>query len=295
MPAPVLRDRGLSSLIDGEVETLARGLKFTEGPLWMADGSLLFQDLKSDQTWQVAPGKPAAVVREGTNAGNGQTFDALGGILVCEQNGRRVSRVTSPSGPVETVADTFEGRRLNSPNDIIARSDGRIYFTDPAYGVPSPEAKELPFQGVFTLSSDLKKLDLVLDDFEKPNGLALSPDERRLYVCDTGKYHVRTFELDATGKANRGTGGVFATMDPGEPGGPDGMKVDRDGRVYIAVALGVWVYEPDGSLLGILSLLKRPSNLAWGGPDGMTLGITMIDTVCQVRMKVAGILPPFQR
>ena len=295
MPAHVLRDRGLSDLVDGEVETLASGFQFTEGPLWLPDGGLLFQDIKAERTYRLEPGGPPRILRESTGAANGQTFDSLGGIVFCEQNGRRMSRVNRDGSGVATVAETFEGKRLNSPNDVICSRDGRVLFTDPPYGLPSPQARELPFQGVFRLSADCKAIELlVADDLEKPNGLALSPDERTLYVCDTAKYHVRAFDLDAAGTLDRSSSRVFASMDPGVAGGPDGMKVDRGGRVYVAVALGVWVYEADGTALGILSLPKRPSNLAWAGTDARTLAITMIDQVCQVRMKVEGVAPPFR-
>ena len=294
MPATVLRDQGLSSLIEGDVEILGSGFQFTEGPLWLPDGSLLFQDLKADTTYRLKTGSSAEPLRQSTEAANGQTFDSLGGIIFCEQNGRRVSRMNRDGIGVSTVAESYEGRRLNSPNDIITSRSGRVYFTDPAYGVPSPEAKELPFQGVFAISPDLTSVELLLDDFEKPNGLALSPDERVLYVCDTGKYHVRAFDVDQNGNPDASSSRVFATLDPGQPGGPDGMKVDRDGRVYVAVALGVWVFESSGKLLGILELPKRPSNLAWSGVDGKTLAITMVDHVCQVRLNVSGMIPPFR-
>jgi len=294
MPAPVLRDRGLSALVAGDFEILASGFQFTEGPLWLPPGSLLFEDIRAEKTHAIGTDGSVSTLRESTGAANGQTFDALGGIVFCEQNGRRMSRMNRDGTGVSVVVETFEGKRLNSPNDVICDRSGRVYFTDPSYGVPSPEAKEIPFEGVYRLSADLKSLELlVLDEFEKPNGLALSPDERTLYVCDTGKYHVRAFDLDPAGTLDRASSRVFATMDPGIPGGPDGMKVDRDGRVYVAVALGVWVYEADGSLLGILSLPKRPSNLAWSGPDARTLAITMIDQVGRVRMNVEGVVPPF--
>lgn len=294
MPTQILRDRGLSELVDGEVQWLASDFQFTEGPLWLPDGGLLFQDIKSERTYHLEPGGSLRILRESTGAANGQTFDSLGGIVFCEQNGRRMSRMNRDGSGVATVVETFEGKRLNSPNDVICARDGRVIFTDPPYGVPSPEAKELPFQGVFRLSADLAQIELLIDDFEKPNGLALAPDERTLYVCDTAKYHVRAFDLDAAGTLDRSSSRVFATMDPGVAGGPDGMKVDRDGRVYVAVALGVWVYEADGALLGILSLPKRPSNLAWAGSDARTLAITMIDQVCQIRMNVEGVPPPFR-
>jgi gluconolactonase len=132
---------------------------------------------------------------------------------------------------------------------------------------------------------------ILADDFEKPNGLAFSPDEKTLYVCDTARYHVRAFDVQSDGSLAAGR--VFATMDPGEPGGPDGMKVDRDGRVYVAVALGIWVYEPDGKLLGILATPKRPANLAWRGPGGRILAITAVDQVHAIRLNVCGLLPVF--
>jgi gluconolactonase len=166
-----------------------------------------------------------------------------------------------------------------------------VYFTDPPYGAP-PD-RPLNFQGVYVLDPK-GMLRLLADDFEKPNGLAFSPDEKTLYVCDTARYHVRAFRVETSGGLVNGSGRIFATMDPEEKGGPDGMKVDREGRVYVAVAQGVWVYESDGTLLGILATSQRPANLAWWGPDGKTLAITAVDAVYQVRLRVEGVLPPFR-
>ena len=288
---PVLRDAGLSKLLDGDsVETVAEGLVFTEGPLWLPDGSLLFQDVKAEKTYKVGPDKTLHVLRSETGAANGQTFDADGRIIFCEQNGRRVSRMDRDGSNVETVVEAWQGARFNSPNDIVARRDGLVYFTDPPYGV-APADRALHFQGVYALDR-LASPRLILDDFEKPNGLAFSPDESTLYVCDTGRYHVRAFTIELSGAWLVGSGRVFATLDPGQPGGPDGMKVDAEGRVYVAVALGVWVFEPGGKLLGILSLPQRPSNLAWGDPDGRALYITAVDHVYKVRFKGVGVTPP---
>ena len=289
---PVLRDAGLSKLLEGNaVETVAEGLVFTEGPLWLPDGSLLFQDVKAEKSYKVGPDGALSLLRDNTGAANGQTFDAEGRVVFCEQTGRRISRMNPDGSNVETVAETWQGARLNSPNDIVARSDGLLYFTDPPYGV-APEDRQLHFQGVFALDGPGVPR-LILDDFEKPNGLAFSPDGRTLYVCDTARYHVRAFTIEKSGNLVVGSGRIFATLDPGQPGGPDGMKVDLDGRVYVAVALGVWVFEPDGTLLGILGLPQRPSNLNWGGPDGKTLAITAVDHVYRVRFNVAGLTPPF--
>jgi gluconolactonase len=289
----ILRDEGLSDLLpeSARLERVAAGFEFTEGPLWLPDGSLLFQDLQTERTHLLTPDGDCQILREQTGAANGQTFDADERIVFCEQNGRRVSRMRPDGTDVEVIVEEFEGKRLNSPNDIVARSDGLLYFTDPHYGAP-PD-RPLTFQGVYVLNR-AGQLRLIADDFEKPNGLAFAPDEKTLYVCDTGRYHVRKFTLQPDGLAVPGSGRVLAEMDPGEAGGPDGMKVDRDGRLYIAVALGVWVFEPDGRLLGILATPKRPSNLAWCGPQADTLAITVVDEVYQISLAVTGCAPPFQ-
>ncbi len=291
----VLRDAGLSSLLtESPLETLAEGFEFTEGPLWLPDDSLLFQDIKAERTYRVRSSESAQVqiLRDRNGAANGQTFGPDGLIYFCEQNGRRVSRMRADGSGVEPVVETWEGKRLNSPNDIVARPDGVLYFTDPPYGV-KPENKEIPFQGVFALTTNGDLRLVVADGFEKPNGLAFAPDGKTFYVCDTAKYHVRAFSLDAAGVVEPGSDRVFCTMDPGEPGGPDGLKVDLEGRVYVAVALGIWVYEPDGSLLGILATPKRPSNLNWWGREGQALAITAVDAVHRVELNVKGLTPPF--
>lgn len=295
-----LREAGLSALIEGDrLETLADGFEFTEGPLWLPDGSILVQDIKAEKTYRIGPDpdRSKSVLRVANGAANGQTFAADGGIIFCEQTGRRVSRMALDGGAVATVAETWEGKRLNSPNDVVCRSDGLVYFTDPPYGVAAKD-REIDFQGVFLwnpaapASSD-SSLTKLLDDFEKPNGLALSPDERTLYVCDTGRYHVRAFRVLEDGGLEPGSGRVFATLDPGEPGGPDGIKVDREGRVFVAVALGIWAFEPDGRLLGILPTPKRPSNLNWCDADGRGLVVTAVDAVHYIRFRGPGLLPVF--
>ncbi len=292
----ILRDAGLSRLIASEsLERLAEGFQFTEGPLWCRDGSLLFQDIKAERTYRLDASGAMTVLREQTRAANGQTFTRDGHIVFCEQNGRRVSRMNPDGSAVETVTETWSGQRLNSPNDIVARSDGLLFFTDPPYGV-EPAKRALHFQGIYALdltASGPPAVRLLADDFEKPNGLAFSPDERILYVCDTARYHIRAFDVEATGSLAVGSSRVFARVDPDQPGGPDGMKVDRQGRVYIAVAQGVWVFESHGKLLGIIATPKRPANLAWCDADGRGLAITAVDAVYKVRLSVSGCLPPF--
>jgi gluconolactonase len=292
----ILRDAGLTDLIASEqVQRLVGGFQFTEGPLWCPDGSLLFQDTKAERTLRLAADRSLHVVRERTGAANGQTFIPGGRIVFCEQNGRRISRMALDGSDVQVVLECWAGARLNSPNDVICRSDGLVYFTDPPYGV-KPQERSLHFQGVFALDLDEKRargLRLLADDFEKPNGLAFSPDERTLYVCDTARYHVRAFEVEKSGALKIGSSRVFARLDPGSSGGPDGIKVDKAGRVYVAVALGVWVFEPDAHLLGILALPARPSNLAWCDPDCRGLAITAVDAVYYARLHAEGIMPPF--
>jgi gluconolactonase len=292
----ILRDCGLSDLVESqEVERIADGFQFTEGPLWQPDGSLLFQDIKAERTYRLAPDRSLHLLRDNTRAANGQTFGADGVIVFCEQNGRRLSRMSLDGDEVETVVETWAAQRLNSPNDVVCRSDGQLYFTDPAYGV-EPRNRSLHFQGVYAFDPTREgpgALRLLVDDFEKPNGLAFSPGEETLYVCDTGRYHVRAFQVEPSGTLKTGSSRVFARLDPGQPGGPDGMKVDKAGRVYVAVALGVWVFQPDGNLLGILTLPARPSNLAWCDQDACGLAITAIDAIYYVRMRVEGVMPPF--
>jgi len=292
----ILRDAGLSELVaSDEVERLAHGFQFTEGPLWCPDRTLLFQDIKAERTYRIASDRSVHVVREQTGAANGQTFMPGGAIAFCEQNGRRVSRMSRDGSVVQPLCETWSGQRLNSPNDIACRSDGRLYFTDPPYGV-APRDRALHFQGVYSLDASAKgpaALRLLADDFEKPNGIAFSPAEEILYVCDTARYHVRSFLVETGGTLQTGSSRVFARLDPTLPGGPDGLKVDRDGRVYVAVAEGVWVFEPSGRLLGILCLPARPSNLAWCDLDGRGLAITAVDAVYYVRLHVQGMVPPF--
>ncbi|MFO0950340.1 MAG: SMP-30/gluconolactonase/LRE family protein [Isosphaeraceae bacterium] len=289
----VLRDAGLSSLVDADsrLERVAGGFVFTEGPLWLSDGALLFQDVKAERTHRLAADGTLTTLREQTRGANGQTFLPDGSVIFCEQNGRRVSKMNPDGTGVATVIEEFEGKRLNSPNDIVVRSDGTVFFTDPPYGAP-PD-RPLDFQAVFALDR-AGTLHKVADGFEKPNGLAFSPDERTLYLNDTARYQVLALEIDKEGFTAVGPARVLATPDPSEKGGPDGMKVDCSGRIYVAVAEGVWVYSPDGTLLGILSTPKRPANLAWCGAQADTLALTIVDEVYRVRLNTRGCAPPFQ-
>jgi gluconolactonase len=183
------------------------------------------------------------------------------------------------------VADRFEGGRLNSPNDVVVKSDGTVYFTDPPYGI-RPEQREQPSNGVYRLRAD-GALDLVADDFERPNGLAFSPDETVLYIDDSAHRHVRAFDVRADGTLTNSR--ILASMDHPQPGSPDGMKVDVEGNLYVAGATGVWVFEPSGACLGVIVPPERPSNCAWGGEDRRTLYITAQTSLYRVRVLVPGV------
>ena len=275
----------LSTILETtQAERLATGFVFTEGPLWHPDGFYYFVDVRSSVLYRLTPGRPHEVVREKTGGGNGTTFDLQGRLVLCEGENRRVTR-TASDGRIEVLMDRFEGKRLNRPNDVVCRSDGSIYFTDPGLRVPLGE-RELPYAGVYRVAPD--GTQSLVADFEYPNGLAFSPDERRLYVANTRwAQYIHVLELDAAGKMMRRR--IFADMSSDETDGvPDGMKVDVEGRVYCTGPGGTWVFAPDGTRLGIIRTPEVPANLAFGGPDLKTLFFTARTSVYTMRVKVPG-------
>jgi len=274
-----------------QAERLATGFVFTEGPLWHPDGFYYFVDVRASMLYRVTPGRPHEVVREKTGGGNGTTFDLQGRLVLCEGDNRRVVRQAT-DGRFEVLMDRFEGKRLNRPNDVVCRSDGSIYFTDPGLRVPLAE-REVPHAGVYRVAPD-GAVGLVAD-FEYPNGLAFSPDERRLYVANTRwAQYIHVLDLDAEGRVLRR--GIFADMSSDETDGvPDGMKVDVEGRVYCTGPGGTWVFAPDGARLGIIRTPEVPANLAFGGPDLRTLFFTARTSVYTLRAKVPGQPHPWYR
>jgi len=276
----VRNDAGLGALVvDAAWTAAAQNLGFTEGPLWHPGGYLLFSDIPNDRIHRLRGGA-LDVHREPSGNSNGLTLDREGRLLACEHGNRRVSR--EGDGVVETVASHYEGKRLNSPNDIIVRRDGRIFFTDPPYGIRE-EQRELAFNGVFTIAPDGGVPELLVSDFERPNGLALSPDEATLYIADTARHHVRAFDVGADGSLAGGR--VFAAMT--EEGRPDGMKVDVDGRLYVSAGT-LQVFAADGAPLGVIDCPQSPANCAWG-EDGAVLYITARTAVYRLRFGVRGI------
>ena len=283
-----IRDSGLLDLIDSdaEVKQVATGCKFTEGPLWNAVGRyLLFSDIPANKMRRWDEESGMTVYRDPSGKSNGLTYDRGGHLIACEHANRRVSRTTA-DGDVLTIASHYEDKRLNSPNDIVVKTDGSMYFTDPPYGLSAASEKELNFHGVYRLSPDGDTLTLLVDDFDRPNGICLSPDETILYVNDTQRMHVRAFDLKEDGTIDNGR--TFAE-EKGENGKPDGMKVDKQGNLYVTGPNGIWVFASDGKHLGIILVPERCANLAWGGDEWKSLFITARTSVYRVACKAEGI------
>ena len=268
---------------DAAVERLATGFLFTEGPLWHPTGHyLLFSDLAGDVIRRWGEQSGAHDFRRPSGKANGLAWDRQGRLVACEHVGRRVTR-TETDGTVTVLASAYHGTPLNSPNDLVVKSDGAIFFTDPPYGLQDyygiARAQDLPFQGVYRLGPD-GALRLLVDDFAAPNGLCFSPEEALLYVDDTERQHIRVF--DVRGDGTLANGRLFfdfaAHRDEG-PGAPDGMKLDRHGNLYSTGPGGVWIIAPSGEPLGLIGVPEAASNLAWGGTDGRTLFITACTSV----------------
>jgi gluconolactonase len=275
-----------------QAERLATGFGFTEGPLWHPDGFYYFVDIRANKLFRLTPGKAPEVVRENTGEGNGTAFDLQGRLIMCEGSHRRVTR-TVADGRLEVLAERYEGKRLNRPNDVVCKTDGSLWFTDPDLRVPFAE-RELPYAGVYRITPE-GTLTLMAD-CEYPNGLAFSPDERVLYVANTRwTQYIHAFELDAAGTVVRRR--IFAEMasDDDKNGVPDGMKVDAEGLLFCTGPGGTWVFAPDGTRLGIIRTPEVPANICFGGPDLRTLFLTARTSVYTLRVHVPGIPQPWYR
>jgi gluconolactonase len=285
-----------------EIEKLADGFVFIEGPVWIPDESrLLFSDVRGNTIyqWTEADGASPFIepVFEGDRTGlrtissNGLTRDADGRVIICEHGNRLISRLET-DGSRTTVVDRYEGSRLNSPNDAVYASDGSLYFTDPPYGIEGLEEsplRELDFNGIYRLRSD-GDLELLVRDQSRPNGIALSPDERTLYVANSdGENKVwYAYDLDETGASNQRV--FYDVNDQDAPGTTDGMKVDTAGHVFGTGPGGVWVFAPDGTHLGTIQMPEVTANVGWGD-DGRTLYMTGSTSLYRIRLTTAGPLP----
>jgi gluconolactonase len=264
-----------------------------EGPLWWKEGGyLLFSDIHNNKRMKYEPGKGTSLFLDGTNRANGLTRDLQGRLVACEHDSRRVTRLEL-DGSTTVVANSFQGRQLNRPNDVVVKSDGCIYFTDPWTNPNPPQQWDLTFSGVYRLTLDLGTLTLLVEDFVLPNGLAFSPDESILYINDTRRRHIRAFELNPNGTLARQSEHVFADLGGDEPGVPDGMKVDVEGNVYCGGAGGIWIMDPAGKKLGrIAHGAPATTNIAFGGDDWKTLYFTSRNHLGAVKVKIPGIPVP---
>ncbi|MCC7372083.1 MAG: SMP-30/gluconolactonase/LRE family protein [Chloroflexi bacterium] len=295
MSATVVLDPRLADLVDPSAtpEQIASGCVFTEGPLWShRDQWLTFSDVRGNTMYRWTESGGQQVFRKPSQVANGNTYDLGHNIVTCEHQGRRVSR-TSPDGRIETVVDRYDGKRLNSPNDVICLANGDLIFTDPPYGLRQPDGTfapgETPFNGVYRVSASDGSIRLLVDDFERPNGLVLRDDGRTLLIDDTDRHHVRAFDVNDDGSLSNDR--VFAEVTYGSTvGRPDGMKLDVLGNLYVTANTedGLWVYAPDGAPLGFIGTPEPPANCAWGGPGNRMLFITANTGVYRLTMKVSG-------
>lgn len=260
------------------VERISANHKFTEGPVWSKDGFLLFSDVPDDLIYKI-DSKGKSNYREKSNGANGNTYDSQGRLISCESRTARVVR-EEKNGKTTVIADKYQGKRLNAPNDIVARRDGHIYFTDPAFGSQS-DGRELDFYGVYHVTPK-GELELVAQPKGRPNGIALSPSGRILYVNNSDEQNVRAYDLDRQGVASN----ERVIVEKIE-GSPDGMKVDEKGNLYVT-GKAVYIYSPQGKQIATIETPELPRNLAFGDGDLMSLYITAMTSVFKVRVPVKG-------
>ena len=286
-----------SVAVEGPLERVAGGFEFTEGPVWTRDGALLFSSPNTNAIYRWSPEGVVTIFHAksgytGVDIGryhqpgsNGLTFDPDGLLTICQHGNRRVIRV-NPHGDITVLADSYEGKRLNSPNDLVYRSDGTLFFTDPPFGLPDPSESELGFSGVFRAKGG--EVELITDELDGPNGLAFSPDERYLYVGNWDLERKIVLRIDLADSSSS----VFFDMTdaPGEDA-IDGIKVDRAGNLYVCGPGGIWVLSPEAERLGTLRLPEDPHNLAWGDEDGKTLYVTALTGIYRMRLGIPGIRP----
>jgi gluconolactonase len=289
---------------DAVIEKVADRFQFIEGPVWAPEGHLLFSDPNEDVIYRYAPDGQVSVFRtksgyagadigEYTQPGsNGLTFDREGRLTLCEHGNRRITRLEK-NGQLTVLADRYQGKRLNSPNDLVYRSDGSLYFTDPPFGLPKffdDPRKELPYSGVFRVADGV--VQLLTTDLTGPNGLAFSPDEKYLYVddWDVHKKVVMRYEVAADGTLRNGEVFFDMTSAPGEEA-LDGLKVDREGNLYVSGPGGVWILSAAGVHLGTITPPEQPANFAWGDADGRVLYMTARTGLYRIRLGIPGIRP----
>jgi gluconolactonase len=272
---------------DAKLEKVATGFGFTEGPVWDPAGFVYVSDEEINKIYRVyADGRKEELIALGDPDGN--TYDQDQRLVDCASVLRAIIRIT-PDGKYQVLADHFEGKKFNSPNDVVLGPDGAIYFTDPTMDLPKGEQQEIPFQGVYRLDAQ-GGVRLLTKELTQPNGLAFSPDGKKLYVDDSEQRNIRVYDFQPDGTLANGR--IFASEAGPQRGGvPDGMKVDRDGNLFVTGPEGIWVWSPEGNHLGTIVMPEQPANLAWGDPDYCTLYITATKSVYKLRTNAKGYVP----
>jgi len=289
-----IRSSRLTDLIDPaqDQERVVTGLDFTEGPAWHpVERSLVFSDILGNSLYRWTEQAGLNTLRRNSYMANGNTYDLKARLVSCEHATSRVSRTDfSHKGELEILATHYEGKQLNSPNDIVCKSDGMLYFTDPnsgrseGYGVPRPQ--ELDFQGVYRLDPSDNSLILLVDDFSKPNGLCFSLDEKRLFVNDSDQAHIRVFDVESDGTLTNGQ--IWAELTPDGIGVADGMKIDQAGNVYCCGPGGIHLFDIAANYLGVIRMPEHTANIAWGGQDLCSLFITASTSLYHLRVNIPG-------
>lgn len=290
-----IRDRRFRDVVgdDVEFEQLGTGFEFTEGPIWNPEGGfLIFSDMPGDRMRRWDAGAGVTTFRHPSNMANGNAYDAERRIVTCEHATSRVTR-TEIDGRIEVLASRHEGKALNSPNDVVVASGGAIYFTDPTFGRMEyygvPREPELGFRGVYRIDPRDGRLTLLADDFEQPNGLCLSLDERRLFVNDTMRGHIRVFGL--TGDGGLAGGRIWAETLGEGAGAPDGMKLDGEEDVYCTGPGGIHVFDRDARCLGVIRVPEGTANFTFGDDDRRSLFITASTSLYRIRVRIPGPVP----
>jgi gluconolactonase len=273
---------------NAKLETVASGFGFTEGPVWDAKGFVWVSDETLNKIFRVYPdGRKEETIALGDPDGN--TYDRQSRLLDCASVLRAIIRLSPDGKSYETVADKFEGKRFNSPNDVVLGPDGAIYFTDPTLDLVQGEKQEIPFQGVYRIDSS-GKVQLLTKDLTQPNGLAFSPDGKHFYVDDSEKRNVRVYDFQSNGTIANGR--IFGEEPGGKDDGvPDGMKLDEAGNIFVTGPNGIWVWDAEGHHLGTIVMPEQPANLAWGDADYSTLYITATTSVYRLRTSTHGFVP----